>query len=312
MDPWLIVFLVSTLLILIVVGLLIYYAHRLYTKSSKALQLVFYNPIHCGKNICERPITNLTVPTVNGDMYNSEIARYCSDLVMRVENGKSVNMDVDGLNRLGAMKIDDSNYFVVVWIDANGIMWVIYRGTSTNLREWADDIKYAEDSYMLRNKPNVQRSLAVAPNVKVHSGFYATYEIVADFVDNLVKKNTPRMVVVSGHSLGSATATLTGVHLASKGISSVVYNFGSPAVGNNEFVAEVDKVVKIYRHVNSCDVVPSLPAPVCPNFENPENPYIYTHCGEEYRFTLNYASLENNHSMGTYTEAFLSGLYKKV
>jgi hypothetical protein len=313
MDPWLIVLLVLTGISLAMLGVIIHGANRTYKGSEKAFELTFFNPIHCGANVCKRPITTLPVPAVSGTAYDPTVARYCADLVMRVESKDHSKRAVKGLKELGGQGIGtDAGDFVFVWSDNNGVLWVTYRGTAANIKEWAEDLQYSQNAYDPKLKSNVQRTLSSDPEVRVHTGFYDYYTVVAEFIQSLVNSSKPKTVVISGHSLGAATATLNGVHLASKGVSTVVYNFGCPAIGNNEFSDAVAKTVSVYRHVNSCDLVPSLPTSVAPNFSDPSDPYIYTHCGTEYRFTLNYKSLENNHSMGTYTEAFGKGLYKQA
>jgi len=63
-----------------------------------------------------------------------------------------------------------------------------------------------------------------------------------------------RKVWFTGHSLGGALATLAaGRH----GHAPEVYTFGSPRVGDSEYVEGLD--IPVYRFVNGRDVVPKLP-----------------------------------------------------
>lgn len=61
-------------------------------------------------------------------------------------------------------------------------------------------------------------------------------------------------ILFTGHSLGAALATL----LASLKTPSALYTFGSPRVGNHDFVASIS-AVKNYRYVDCCDIVTQLP-----------------------------------------------------
>jgi len=56
----------------------------------------------------------------------------------------------------------------------------------------------------------------------------------------------------------------------------------------------------LYRIVNTSDVAPTFPVSVSPNFDDPENPFIYDHCGNAVYFTDNWKSLVNNHTLAVY------------
>ncbi len=61
-------------------------------------------------------------------------------------------------------------------------------------------------------------------------------------------------VLITGHSLGAALATL----LASLNQSAALYSFGSPLVGDATFVAALAKVEN-HRYVDCCDIVTTVP-----------------------------------------------------
>jgi pimeloyl-ACP methyl ester carboxylesterase len=87
----------------------------------------------------------------------------------------------------------------------------------------------------------------------VHSGFA---DALAEVEDNLLQalELTSCRVLITGHSLGAATATL----LASLRRPDHLYTFGSPRVGNDEFVAALSGV-KASRFVDCCDMVTRVP-----------------------------------------------------
>jgi predicted lipase len=98
------------------------------------------------------------------------------------------------------------------------------------------------------------------PKIKVHTGFIETYKLVRDIVQAQV--GGFRKIIVSGHSLGAALATLCALDLQ--------YNFphvdiaclitGSPRVGNTYFADSFDRrVPDTYRMVYQDDIVTRVP-----------------------------------------------------
>ena len=126
---------------------------------------------------------------------------------------------------------------------ANSFAILVFRGTS-KLKDWLSD-------------------LCIIP-VKwpkgglVHKGFKDALERVWNAVDKYLSSiNSP--IFYTGHSLGAALATLA----ASKRPPHAVYTFGSPPVGNKRFVRTLADI-KIYRVVNSRDIVTTTPPSIWP------------------------------------------------
>ena len=120
-----------------------------------------------------------------------------------------------------------------------------------------------------------------------------------------------KLIVISGHSIGAAVATLVGVDLAQSGYTNiVVYTFACPRIGDNTFKTIVDDTLKlpVYRVVNISDLIPNSPLSVQPNLNDPKNPYIYIHCGFLIPFQINRLSIENNHAI----PAYMAGLENKL
>lgn len=83
----------------------------------------------------------------------------------------------------------------------------------------------------------------------------------------------PRPTVVTGHSLGSALATLFVMENASRGKFdiSTCCTFASPRVGDTEFVHLFNQLpITSWRVVNTKDVVPRLPlkVPILADYEH--------------------------------------------
>lgn len=88
---------------------------------------------------------------------------------------------------------------------------------------------------------------------KVHQGFAGA---LADVREGLMKslKTLNCRLLFTGHSLGAALATL----LASLCAPNALYTFGSPLVGDADFVASLANL-KNYRYVDCCDIVTRVP-----------------------------------------------------
>lgn len=109
-------------------------------------------------------------------------------------------------------------------------------------------------------------------------------------------------VVVSGHSLGAALATMYAAYMANSGPNGQglsVFTYASPKVGDSAFAAMYDKAVPgNYRIYNKPDIVPHVP--LDPDIFDP-----YTQVGGGYKinskdFKAVRHSLECYHSLKTY------------
>ena len=94
---------------------------------------------------------------------------------------------------------------------------------------------------------------------KIHSGFKEAFEEVALDIQKTLNEDTlkDKPLFITGHSLGGALATIAAKKLSHKGGIAACYTFGSPRVGNDEWIADIK--VPIYRVVNAADCVTMLP-----------------------------------------------------
>ena len=88
---------------------------------------------------------------------------------------------------------------------------------------------------------------------KVHDGFARALAEVRVSVEQALQSIQCR-VLFTGHSLGAALATL----MASVKTPDALYTFGSPLVGDSDFVATLQNVQN-YRYVDCCDIVTRVP-----------------------------------------------------
>jgi hypothetical protein len=238
--------------------------------------------------------------------YQDNVARQCSDLITRVINAKKTTKIISPPALTLQATFNDSSQpspvFGALWTDNKGTVWVVFRGTLT-IQEWKDDFAVKQEAL-----PESWLNSTDKDNpVQVHSGFLSVYNTFRTDLLNALKKINPNMIVVTGHSLGAGVSTLCAVDLATTYPNKVVsYTFAAPRVGNEKFCDIIDQRVSIYRIVNNCDIVPTLPTSVSPNFVVPTSPFLYQHGGIAFMFALNKKSLQNNHVIS----AYINGLDK--
>lgn len=96
----------------------------------------------------------------------------------------------------------------------------------------------------------------------VHSGFKGEIDKIWPDVlkwvrSRYINKETTK-IIVTGHSLGAAMATICTARLHDEGYDVTLYNFGSPRVGDKEWGKNLEGV-DIYRFVNTSDIVTTVP-----------------------------------------------------
>jgi hypothetical protein len=104
----------------------------------------------------------------------------------------------------------------------------------------------------------------------IHAGFDAAYNeinpIMLAAVQSARTANPSYALVLTGHSLGAAVATLAGAYLRVEGYACDVYTYGSPRVGNVVFANYVTQQTGAnYRVTHLDDPVPRLP-PILLNY----------------------------------------------
>lgn len=132
---------------------------------------------------------------------------------------------------------------------------------------------------------------------RIHTGFDTAFSEVAIDIQQELNKDQykDKPLYITGHSLGGALATIAAKKLTHKAGLAACYTFGSPRVGNEEWVSDIK--VPIYRIVNAFDPVTQVPfsgtainlitAPLkwIPKIGNPIKDWLlfrfgdYMHCG---------------------------------
>lgn len=106
-------------------------------------------------------------------------------------------------------------------------------------------------------------------NCSVHMGFFKAYMSVKSRIltelDTIMnnKEYAGYRLVLTGHSLGAALATLLAADVSVAGQTPVLMNFGSPRVGEPAWAAFASSVITTrYRVTHYKDEVPHMPSPL--------------------------------------------------
>lgn len=306
---------ITILSIISLIAILIFsYSIYYYFSRRTAIEYAFLNKKGCGKIYCTSKIKDLSIPIQKDDKFNIDVAKYCTDLILRVEKAEEKALpEPKGLTKiLNLWNTKLEPLFGVLWWDSvKKVAYIIFRGTY-NITEWIEDFNYNQESLPKIPTKNNQVLFDLGPVVQkmtnkpmIHDGFLEIYTKFQQDLLAQLKILSPNQIIISGHSMGAAIATICGIDIIqiSDYPNPIVYNFASPRIGNFEFSEFVKTLnLKVYRIVNTLDVIPQLPPPICPNFNNPKQPYYFDHCGEAKYFTGNWKSIVNNHLMAAYIQ----------
>lgn len=171
----------------------------------------------------------------------------------------------------------------------DGTAYLIFRGTDSDA-DWVENLKFDQVDYPFASGFG-----------KTNQGFTGVYSSMSEDILNVLSGlSSVKRLRISGHSLGSALSTLAVPDIYTNLAHSSDFemshcNFASPRTGDQAFVAAYNGCgVSTFRLVNSCDIVPTVPASVL-TFDLP----IYSHVGTSVDFTAQYGSIPANHSVTT-------------
>jgi triacylglycerol lipase len=213
------------------------------------------------------------------------------------------NYDTLGLLSAKPPGLREEPFGFVVRNRTSGNVFVAFRGTQS-LEDWLSNLSF----------PQVPH-----PWGRAEKGFADLYDQCAAATTAAVRQAPAgSSVFVTGHSLGSALATLATADLADSGLNPGVsmYNFASPRVGDRGFADRFNaRVASRWRIVNTEDIVTTVPIATPELFSSslPNSAFAmflmlahhldYEHVGNAVTFTTHNGSIIANHQMPTYISA---------
>ncbi len=92
---------------------------------------------------------------------------------------------------------------------------------------------------------------------RAHRGFQQSFQLVFSEIKAVLAAYPEEPLILTGHSMGGALATLAARELNHSGGMAACYTFGAPRVGDEEWVSALK--TPLYRLVNAADCVTMLP-----------------------------------------------------
>lgn len=191
----------------------------------------------------------------------------------------------------GKVLLEGNEPFGCTATDMSGNAYLVFRG-SKSLKDFSSDAQMANIQYEVPSQKKGVR------NLFVEKGFYSVYAGLRDDLHVQLSKLLPstKLLTITGHSLGSALATLAVPDAVYLGFNVKNYNTASPRVGLEAFkeyyeslqveAGNIPGCLKTIRVVNEDDSVPTLPPIILG----------YQHIGVAYGFNANYDNDEgHNH-----------------
>jgi hypothetical protein len=147
-----------------------------------------------------------------------------------------------------------------------GSVFVAFRGSATP-RDWITNM-------CLWLVPS-----ALSPEARVHSGFSRLWESVRPRVFEELEAMRPTRILLTGHSLGGACATVASSDIVARFPDATVdvITFGAPRCGNARFIECVSHAVDVFaRVVHEGDLVPWM---LCPRYDHDAREWAYLRPG---------------------------------
>lgn len=194
------------------------------------------------------------------------------------------------------------------------IYLVTFRG-SADKGDWKVNLQTRQVPY--QDKVIPAQAQGNMPNgiPAVHEGFisYTDTMVLASVIDEnqnfkgifrKVYEDPDAYLILTGHSLGGAAATLLGERLVSLGMPKdkfVVITFGAPAVGNDAFAAAYGDKIDLMRITNTADPVPGSLQTVFGG---------YKQFGYNYKYHLSMKMSNFQHDIAMYFDHSVSEYFK--
>ena len=230
--------------------------------------------------------------TVSCYAYDENLAIYCVNLVQSTYCVSSVDDWVyktcEPSIILDYVVENSGSKAIQGYDNMTNTIFTSFRGSS-NIHNWIENIQIHQ----------------IAPyndsSIKIEEGFFKAYnfiksEIFINLHELTDKYNTNRLLI-TGHSLGGAMATIMTYEIFLLGnMYNVNYliTFGSPRVGNSEFVKDFNKYkVTSYRITHYYDMVPHVPEEFL-KYSHISNEIWYNEDNSKFKICNDYLSEDNS------------------
>ena len=223
---------------------------------------------------------------IDDKSHSSKVLGYINNHTHDYDKEKeTLEKELSGLLKYKLVETFDVDDTQAILVKNDEFVVLAFRGTET------DSLK------------DIKSDLAIQAKIdgkgKVHSGFMEAYSKVEAEIETAL--NLPdtqdKPLFITGHSLGGALATIAAKKIKHAGGNAACYTFGSPKVGNEEWLKDIK--TPIYRVVNAVDCVTMLPPstlinifkkifkciPYIKSLNMLENIPGYMHCGHEMYLT---------------------------
>jgi len=168
---------------------------------------------------------------------------------------------------------------------------IAFRGTSSTT-DWLSNVMASQERFNYLKETTL-----------THRGFTNIYSSARDgIMAGLSKLSPEKTLYITGHSLGAALATLCAIDIAANTTftSPILFTYGSPRVGNPDFVKAFKSYVRSsYRYANVFDVVTYAPPHVL-KFPKRETKYYYNHVHTFISLSFQNGSTGGNHVISSY------------
>lgn len=198
------------------------------------------------------------------------------------------------------------------------IYLVTFRGSASK-GDWRINLKTGKVSFggsTLEEMDAISKQPVPENAPAVHEGFntYTDTVLRSSVVDEngqlmgvfrTVKEEPNAHLVLTGHSLGGAVATLIGERLIDLGLPKekfVVVTFGAPAVGNEPFANEYGEKIQLLRITNTADPIPGSLQTFFGG---------YKQFGQHIKYNLSTKVDSIQHDMAMYFDYSISQYYKE-
>lgn len=191
-----------------------------------------------------------------------------------------------------------SNGYAYSFTHNNNDFYILsFRGTRTG-DELINDFDSIQVPYII---PGTYNELGM-----VHRGFYRIWKDSIHDLDYFFQHINSNKILITGHSLGSASAIFSSLYLKHKdtNLNILVYNIAPPRIGNHIFTSFFNQQIRNnYSIINIPDIVPNLPPVTLPTIGNT---WIYDNYLNVKYSDIQTGSISLNHRLDLYLFAINS------